>query len=109
MSTKGEMTTQPRKEEDSTFGDYDLMIDKAWVGRIFGTCAKHTAKELVRRWNAFEKDGLVDELVKTYLGIVSIIGNVDHSQGHGENSAKMRGEMLIDIRDLVQAAIAKVS
>ena len=28
------------------------------------------AKELVRRWNAFEKDGLVDELVVAFKGLI---------------------------------------
>jgi hypothetical protein len=34
-------------------------------------------------------------------GILSLIGNVDHSRGGGENTARMYGQMLNDIRDLL--------
>lgn len=38
--------------------------------------------------------------------IMSIMGNIDHTQGHGENSARMRGGMLQSIREIVEQASA---
>lgn len=37
--------------------------------------------------------------------IKALIGNVDHSKGHGPNAAEMRGGMLNDIRDLCDKAL----
>jgi len=39
--------------------------------------------------------------------LLLLIGNVDHSEGHGPNAAKMRGGMLNDIREILQAALAE--
>ena len=47
----------------------ELFTDDAWIGELYVGYGMNkieemeaNAKELVRRWNAFEKDGLVDEL-----------------------------------------------
>ena len=48
------------------------------------------------------------ELLATHKAILLGIGNVDHSQGHGPNAARMRGEMLVSIRELARQAINKV-
>jgi hypothetical protein len=37
--------------------------------------------------------------------IKMLIGNVDHSKGNGVNSAKMRGELLNDIRDIIDQCL----
>jgi hypothetical protein len=34
--------------------------------------------------------------------ISALIGNVDHSQGNGSKSAKMRGDLLNDIRAIIE-------
>lgn len=47
------------------------------------------------------------ELVEALNAITALIGNVDHSTGNGANSAKMRGEMLNDIREVARAVLAK--
>jgi hypothetical protein len=39
--------------------------------------------------------------------IKALIGNVDHSKGGGENSARLYGQMLNDFRDIASAAITK--
>lgn len=41
--------------------------------------------------------------------ILLLIGNVDHSKGHGEHSARMRGELLNDIRDIARKALGTES
>lgn len=33
--------------------------------------------------------------------IISLIGNIDHSRGNGPNAAKLRGDMLNSIRDII--------
>jgi hypothetical protein len=38
-------------------------------------------------------------------GITLLIGNVDHSAGGGENTARMYGVMLNDIRDMSERAL----
>lgn len=37
--------------------------------------------------------------------IIAAIGNVDHSKGNGANSAKIRGDLLNDIRAMALAAL----
>ena len=37
--------------------------------------------------------------------INAIIGNVNHSQGHGKNAAKLRGDMLMSIKDYINEAL----
>jgi hypothetical protein len=39
-----------------------------------------------------------NEAITTLKTIVGLIGNVDHSKGNGGNAAKMRGDLLNDIR-----------
>ena len=56
------------------------------------------AKELVRRWNAFEKDGLVDELRKACEAALPFIVAHDVTCGTVSGAALQ-----------LQAAIAKVS
>lgn len=48
-------------------------------------------------------EGIVDAL----QSISALIGNVDHSIGHGERSAKMRGGLLNDIRSIANKALKK--
>ena len=35
--------------------------------------------------------------------VLGLIGNVDHSTGNGENAAKMRGDLLNDIRSILKS------
>jgi hypothetical protein len=56
--------------------------------------------------------GLVDEInrlrrLETRVqAVLGLIGNVDHSQGNGANAAKMRGELLNDIRGILTEALS---
>jgi len=50
----------------------------------------------------------VNLLVNTLFAIRGVIGNVDHSKGNGENSAKLRGYMLNDIRTLMNATLNNI-
>ena len=50
-----------------------------------------------------------DVLKSAVDGVLSLIGNVDHSTGNGPNSAKMRGELLNDIRTILSKAVTHVS
>ncbi len=47
-------------------------------------------------------------LLQTCKAIAGLIGNIDHSKGHGENAARTRGEMLNDIRQLCQEVFVTV-
>lgn len=39
------------------------------------------------------------------IDINAIIGNVNHNQGHGKNAAKLRGVMLMSIKDYINEAL----
>ncbi len=65
------------------------------------------AKELVRRWNAFEKDGLVDELKKACKKAKDELGGFLGCCGEDEKKDSFCG--FIETFDLCKAAIAKVS
>lgn len=39
--------------------------------------------------------------------ILDLIGNIDHTKGIGPNAARIRGQMLNDIRDIVKQEISK--
>jgi hypothetical protein len=45
-------------------------------------------------------------LVKALDSIVGLIGNIDHAKGHGDNAARMRGELLNDIRTIAATAVS---
>ena len=64
------------------------------------------AKELVRRWNAFEKDGLVDKLMAAaQMGLNSVRGikNLNHLM-----ECSIKNEKRLDIHiEQIEAAIAK--
>lgn len=54
----------------------------------------------------------VQKLISTYVAqrnalrdIAGLIGNVDHSKGNGPNSAKLRGDLLNDIRAMALVAL----
>ena len=63
--------------------------------------------ELVRRWNAFEKDGIVDELLTAaQMGLNSVRGikNLNHLM-----ECSIKNEKRLDIHiEQIEAAIAKV-
>jgi hypothetical protein len=46
-----------------------------------------------------------NEAINTLRSIAELIGNVDHSKGNGGNAAKMRGELLNDIRTMALAVL----
>ncbi|KKM25932.1 hypothetical protein LCGC14_1589950 [marine sediment metagenome] len=89
--------------------------ENSFIAKTYGHTgfpAEANAKELVRRWNAFEKDGLVDELRKTLtstlcgefpllLGLARI---EDAATGSSINTINVEGRI-----QEVEAAIAKVS
>jgi hypothetical protein len=50
----------------------------------------------------------VGRLRLSMAAIKGLVGNVDHSKGHGANAAEMRGNMLNDIRDMASAALSPV-
>lgn len=41
----------------------------------------------------------------TLKQILSLIGNVDHGSGHGVNAARLRGDMLMSIKELAETAL----
>lgn len=45
------------------------------------------------------------KLAFAHKTILQLIGNVDHSTGHGANSARMRGDLLNSIRDICTQAL----
>lgn len=49
--------------------------------------------------------GLVPDALVALASIKAMIGNVDHSSGHGPNSAEYRGGLLNDIRDIATKAL----
>lgn len=79
----------------------------------FGGTASPEGQALLRLCRAhngaaarLERDAtLVPHALDTLANIRAIIGNVDHSKGHGPNAAEMRGGMLNDIRDLCEKAL----
>lgn len=56
---------------------------------------------------ALDLEAQRDALLEACESINGFIGNVDHSTGHGENAARMRGNMLMGIKKIIEAAIAK--
>lgn len=44
------------------------------------------------------------ELLSTVEWVIQFIGNVDHSIGNGPNAAKLRGDKLNDIREVLKEA-----
>jgi hypothetical protein len=48
---------------------------------------------------------LENEAINTLRSIAELIGNVDHSKGNGGNAAKMRGDLLNDIRTMALAVL----
>src|SRR4051794_10618464 len=52
-------------------------------------------------------ESLSEKAIITMEFILSLIGNVDHSTGNGENSARMRGELLNDIRAIIKAELRR--
>ena len=55
----------------------------------------------------FLRDGQKQDLISVFCDICSLIGNIDHSIGNGPNSAKLRGKLLNDIRDITKEALKK--
>lgn len=47
----------------------------------------------------------IAKLETTLKCVVGLIGNVDHSKGNGANSAKMRGDLLNDLRTISSEAL----
>lgn len=46
--------------------------------------------------------------IKALKAILSLLGNVDHASGNGPNAAKLRGDMLNDIRLIAVQGIAPI-
>jgi hypothetical protein len=76
---------------------------------------KHTPEELAAAlqeaktlWLRYERlSAAAPEMLEALKDITSLLGNVDHSRGGGENTARLYGGMLESIRELAGAAIAK--
>ena len=66
------------------------------IATCWGNQKKKTAKEFVRRWNAFEKDGLVDELVDAFKELAATFVGLPEGSIGGQAMKK------------AEAAIAKV-
>lgn len=49
------------------------------------------------------------DLRNTLADIKTLIGNVDHTKGNGTNAAKLRGQMLNDIRLIATATLGRIS
>ena len=67
------------------------------IATCWGNQKKKTAKELVRRWNAFEDDGLVDGLVKAFKELTATFVGLPEGSIGGQAMKK------------AEAAIAKVT
>ena len=95
--TKGEM-----KAGRINCGQFPISIDGRHVAMIKFTHLidmkqdEANAKELVRRWNAFEKDGLVDELVEAFKELAATFVGLPEGSIGGQAMKK------------AEAAIAKV-
>ncbi len=92
--------------------ELDIAVFEKWETDWAKEEMEANAKELARRWNAFEKDGLVDELRKTLtstlhgefpllLGLAKI---EDAATGSSINTINVEGRI-----QEVEAAIAKCS
>lgn len=82
-----------------------------------GYCKQHHPDSVKKRQEESEeryhekmqKDPLrlAHEQLKKYRNCLDqinlLIGNVDHSKGNGSKSAKMRGQLLNDIRDMINS------
>ena len=70
MHTKGKLEIITRKDDsyDSKFYEYHIISypygKEAGPQRITEVSSKFDAEEIVHRWNAFEEDGLVTELLE---------------------------------------------
>ncbi len=105
--TKGKIET--KEEDHQHVGIYPEnntnCLAVVWSDDMFN--AEANAKELVRRWNAFEKDGLVDELRKACEAAGRFIRN-----GIGLGYINMPEEQTDPAHTTlpkIEAAIAKVS
>ena len=108
--TKGELEIMPYTQRD---GD-NIRWVKAVRGKRQAICqtfkpnAEANAKELVRRWNAFEEGGMVDELkVACKIGLDSMQGllRIGIEMGASNKNKREHNEGI----KFVEAAIAKVS
>lgn len=65
--------------------------------------------EMSRRENEANAQLIADspEMLEALKGILSLLGNVDHSKGGGENTARLYGGMLESIREIASEVIAK--
>ena len=62
--------------------------------------------EMVRyRESAKKPDDLLRQAIEALRGINGMIGNVDNSVGNGENSARVRGGLLNDFREISAAVL----
>ena len=109
--TKGELTVIDRNEYgDHYIGNGDTQKHIAIVVHdILSSVnvAKANAKELVRRWNALEKDGLVDELREACEDSLVDISEASVKFERGHN--KVGQKTLTRVFRKIEAAIAKVS
>lgn len=53
-----------------------------------------------------EREAVLEAALRS---ITSLIGNVDHSKGGGENTARVYGEMLNDIRGIADFAVCNTN
>jgi hypothetical protein len=99
---KGKMTPGPWKVSDDGC-DIEAVYGPEG-GDTFGICTMYADESSEANAQAIAS---LPDLVKALQVISFTIGNIDHSTGHGENSARMRGEILNDIRKISKAALAK--
>lgn len=48
------------------------------------------------------------DMAEALAGMLSLLGNVDHSRGSGENAARLYGQMLNDFRGMATKALSKI-
>jgi hypothetical protein len=94
-------TAQPTQTLYTPLAEYGVQAAAAAVQ----TCGPHTGHTVknVAFCDTPETAAFIVNRCQAAAGILSLIGNVDHSRGGGPNTARLYGQMLTDIRDLLTA------
>ena len=78
------------------------------VQEVFFTEEREPAKVIDAIAAIIDRETHVAELVEALKSITLLIGNVDHSTGNGANAARMRGQLLNDIRTITDEVLSRM-
>ena len=112
--TKGKFEAMPytRRDGDNIRWVKAVKGKKQAICQTFKPNAEANAKELIRRWNAFEKDGLVDELRAALKALMAAPETLPPDNEFDKEQRDYRNRCMTRIdeaRKLGKAAIAKVT